>query len=333
MSRSALKERRGFRKASEGDAKRLAAQLESRFPGFRPGRAFREVIKRYPAQAPGELLQLIAKPSFNDPVFRQVVPSLEELDEGGDEDPAGETKFAAVPGVLHRYTDRALLITTNNCLVRCRHCMRKRLWSDGDETDTDRLPAWINYLADHPEIKEVILSGGDPLALPDERLLQILAALHGLPGKKKLRVHSRALMACPSRITAGLARAMSGFGVKRFVTQMNHPVEVTKRAREAARVLGNSGIKTENQAVLLKGVNDSPEVLAELFYKTAAAGILPYYLHHPDRARGCLHFYMELPQGAETYRKAKELNGGIAPDYVVDLPGRDAKKEVLGLLG
>jgi len=321
-------------KADRGyTAEGLAAKLADRFKGHGPPPGFFEAARKYPALATDHVLDLIKDPTFRDPVYRQVVPSKEEFGEDGEEDPAGETQFVAVPGLLHRYPDRALIITTNRCLVRCRHCMRKRLWANDRQEDTNaEMSAWLDYLGSHPEIKEVILSGGDPLALPEGRILQILEALAGLPGERKMRVHSRALMACPSRITEDLTRTMAACGVKRFVTQMNHPVEVTEAAKQAARLLAEAGIDVENQAVLLKGVNDSPKTLAGLFKKTAAAGVRPYYLHHPDRAKGCMHFYLSLEQGASIFGAAQRLYKTNAPAYVADLPGASSKQEVLSLL-
>lgn len=316
----------------EASGNNLAYRLSLRFPGFRPGPEFSKVARQYPALVPDEFLDLVAEPSFKDPVFRQIMPDMEELDKGGDEDPAGETEFTAVPGLLHRYPDRALLITTDRCLVRCRHCMRKRLWSDRRETGTHRLSAWTGYVESNLEIKEIILSGGDPLALPDAELIEIMRALAMLPGERKLRIHSRALSVCPSRISPHMAQTMAARGVKRFVTQMNHPVEVTERARQAAIILQKAGIKVENQAVLLKGVNDTPGTLAMLFKKTADAGIRPYYLHHPDRAKGCMHFYLSLEEGAKIFQKAKKIAKTNVPAYVADLPGAGPKQEVLLLL-
>ncbi len=323
-------------KADRSPEERLVAKLSRRFNDYRPPPGFFEVCRKYPALATDHVLDLIKDPTFRDPVYRQVVPSKEELAEAGEEDPAGETQFMAVPGLLHRYADRALIIATNRCLVRCRHCMRKRLWANDDEEEEEDTTAdiseWQNYLGRHPEIKEVILSGGDPLALPEGWLLQILEKLAVLPGERKMRVHSRALMACPSRITERLTRTMARCGVKRFVTQLNHPIEVTQGAGEAAYLLREAGIEVENQAVLLKGVNDAPETLAGLFKKTAAAGIRPYYLHHPDQSRGCMHFYLGLEEGASIFSEAIKIAPTNAPAYVVDLLGASAKQEVLSLL-
>jgi lysine 2,3-aminomutase len=292
------------------------------------------VHKRYLSQIPEaqvseEYFSLIKKPEFDDPVFRQVAPSMEEMSDQGADDPVGEAAFSPVPGLIHRFRDRALLIPTSRCFVRCRHCMRKRLWGKGEEADDYRVRQWRLYLGSRPEINEVIVSGGDPLTLSDRRLGEILGSIAGVRHVREVRVHTRAVAAAPSRITPELAALLARRKVRRLVTQFNHAQEVSAGAARAVKVLSAAGIEVLNQSVLLRGVNDRAKTLAGLFAASAGINVSPYYLHHPDPVRGAMHFTLSLKEGWAVYSKARrESDPSVVPAYVVDLPGRRAKVEV-----
>ncbi len=299
-----------------------------------------EVEARYPSLCTDFYLGLIKSPQKHDPVFRQVAPDADELMEAGSEDAVGESRLEPVPGLLHRYLDRALIIASRHCFVRCRHCMRKRLWkSDGPVMSLwnkgggclseSALRGWLSYLRSHAEIEEVILSGGDPLTLCDKDLAALLDELRVISHLRTLRVHTRAVVVAPGRVTPRLAAMLASKRVHRLVTQFNHPVEITPESRRAVRALKSEGIRVENQAVLLRGVNDDPETLAGLFSGLCSIGVRNRYLHHPDRAKGTMHFFMPLEKGWEIFNRArKKLGQAIAPEYVVDLPGTATKTPV-----
>ena len=307
----------------------VADSLAARFPGFVPDPGWSAAAEIFPPLAPAEYLARVQQPRPSDPVFRQLAPSGDELAAAGGDDPVGEEEFEAVPGLLHRYPDRALLLVTANCFVRCRHCMRKRRWADRSSGPTaGRVQEWRAYLAAHTEVREIILSGGDPLTLSDRELGGLLRSLRSVRPPRSLRVHSRALAAVPSRITPRLASLLAENGVARFVTQVNHPAEISDEVRAAAARLADAGIAVENQSVLLRGVNDSAETLADLFAALTGAGIRPYYLHHPDPVRGAMHFHLSLDAGLAIWRSLQATYRGPLPEYVVDVPGRKGKRKV-----
>lgn len=306
----------------------VAESLVRRFPGFYPDQGWLNAEGRYPALSTPHYLALIREPTPHDPVFRQIAPSGEELEAGGDEDAVGEEQFMAAAGLLHRYPDRALILASTKCLVHCRHCMRKRLWNKHKHPE-DLLGRWVAYLESHPEINEVILSGGDPFCLSDSRLKHITAKMCVVKHVLSIRIHTRAVAVAPGMITPDLARFMAAHKVNKVVVQFNHPVEITDESQAAAETLSRAGIKVMNQNVLLRGVNDSPEILAELFTRLVQSGIMPYYLHHPDRTRGAMHFHLSPARGLELFERALALAPpGCGPEYVVDRPGAAAKTVV-----
>lgn len=307
----------------------VAENLSARFPDFVPASGWAEAAESFPPRAPADYAALVSAPRPDDPVFRQLAPSAEELADAGGDDPMGEDEFEAVPGLLHRYPDRVLLLVTSECFIRCRHCMRKGRWAERHPAPTSgEVQRWRAYLSAHTEVREIILSGGDPLTLDDRALGRLLHSLHSIRPARAFRVHSRALVAAPARITLRLAAMLARSGVARLVTQANHPVEITEAARTAAAILADAGIAVENQSVLLRGVNDRPETLAALFAGLSAIGVRPYYLHHPDPVRGAMHFRLSLDEGLAVWRGLQAIYPGPLPEYVVDLPGRDGKCRV-----
>jgi len=307
--------------------------MRLRFPGFRPEPGCRETVKKYPALVTPYYLSLAREPSMNDPVFRQVAPSAEELGEAGREDPANEAGASPAEGLVHRFEGRALLVVTGSCFVRCRHCMRKRMWrKPGGRDLRSRVREWKSWLAGRPDVREAILSGGDPLTLDDASLARLLDELSEVGSIQKVRVHTRAPVVAPQRVGAALARMLFERGVTRLVTQFNHPCEITPASLRAVRLLKRRGIKVLNQAVLLKGVNDDPAVLSTLFCLLQRNGIENYYLHHPDPVKGAMHFQVSLDRGLAAYEEAvKSLKGISPPRYVLDLPER-GKTEVRELI-
>lgn len=283
--------------------------------------AARAVAKHYPIRISRHFLSLVRDPS--DPLGLQVVPHLDELDGPDRPDPLSEEDQSPAPGLVHRYPDRALLLMETRCAVRCRYCLRKRLW---DKTGAPDLSRAMAYIAKTPAIREVILSGGDPMMAPRERLIQVLASLKAIPHVKVLRIHTRVPLAEPSRITPGLARDLARFHPLYINIQANHPDELSPEGARALSLLADAGIPLGSQTVLLKGVNDDPRVLAGLFHALLELRVKPYYLHHLDRVSGTAHFHVGLARGLELYGGLAGLAGGPAlPRYVLDLPGGRGK--------
>lgn len=273
------------------------------------------------------------------PIRRQAVPHLDEAtlpDPGGLRDPLDEDRRMPVPGVVHRYPDRALLLVNNVCPVYCRFCTRKRLTGQPNATlSTSALEAAYAWLSATPAVREVILSGGDPLLLPDDRLVAIVASLHAIPSVDLVRIHTRLPVVLPQRVTPALAERLSPVaragrgqdaGPVWVVTHFNHPKELTPEARTACARLVDAGVPVDNQTVLLLGVNDDAEVLAELFRTLITWRVRPYYLHHCDPVEGAAHFRTPLHRGPALLASLRGRVSGLAlPQFVVDAPGGGGK--------
>ncbi|MFP4562924.1 MAG: KamA family radical SAM protein [Spirochaetia bacterium] len=267
-------------------------------------------------------------------IRRQCIPTVRELEVQFYEyaDPLREHRFSPVPRLVHRYPDRALLLAADRCAVACRHCFRRYLTcgAGGDSgggpgaeagITPEELAAAERYLDGRPDIREVIVSGGDPLTLADERLFVVVRAAAGGAPRRTVRIASRMPVVLPRRITSDLAAELRAAGASWFVTQFNHPAELTPEARAATGRLIDAGIPVLNQAVLLKGVNDLAETLAELFNGLAAARVKPYYLFQGDLAAGTSHLRVNLEEGLEIVRELRAMVSGLAvPVYAVDLP-------------
>lgn len=280
------------------------------------------VVHRYPALATPYFLALARSWSADDPILRQVLPAAAELVDGGlAEDGLGETACSPLPGLLHRYPDRVLLLVTNHCASLCRHCFRKRLWR-GEDAAVPHREDVLRYISNHPEIREVILSGGDALMVESERLISLVAALAALKHVAAIRVASRVPAVLPQRVTGKLARDLAAAGPVWFMTQFNHPWELAPEARAACRHLVSSGIPVLNQTVLLRGVNDCSAILAELFEGLVAMRVKPYYLLHGDPVAGTAHFRTGILSGLDIMAELREKISGLAlPKFVVDVPG------------
>ena len=285
-----------------------------------------------PLFIPRRLIEPIKRGGPDSPLWRQFVPSALELDEGlcreGLDDPIGDGRYARGASLIHRYKNRALWMPTAVCPVQCRYCFRKnelhqKTWP------TLNFKRDLDYLAAHPEIEEVIFSGGDPLILSNRKLAQLTDALSGLAAIKRLRFHSRTPIILPSRVGSALLDLLetlaSRFTVS-LVVHCNHLSEIDEEVECALKKLRFLPIHVMSQSVLLKGVNDIPSDLIALFNALAGLGVRPYYLHHPDRVRGGMHFYLPLERGRKIYETVKNnLAGWILPRYVVDLPGGEGK--------
>ena len=265
----------------------------------------------------------------DDPIARQFrVDPRESLEVPGfHADPVGDLAANAVPGVLHKYQGRALLVLTGACAVHCRYCFRRHFPYGEQRLDDSALDRALAYLADDPDMSEVILSGGDPLVLSSRRLVGILDRLAALPGLRRLRIHSRIPSVAPERIDARLVDALAAFPVPVvLVAHVNHPRELGDASREAFARLREAGVTLLNQAVLLHEVNDDVEVLAELSEALFAQGVLPYYLHHLDPVAGAAHFAVPVETGRTLVASLRErLPGYLVPRFVVEETGEASK--------
>ena len=264
-----------------------------------------------------------------DPLLRQVLPVDRELDEVPNfvSDPLGEHAALRAPGLLQKYRGRALMITTSACAVHCRYCFRREFPYSEQTTESPRWRAALSEIGRDSSLEEVILSGGDPLSLSDTRLKSLSDALATIPHVRRLRLHTRQPIVLPSRVDEGLLGWLKTVDIPTvFVLHVNHPNEIDSDVRAACEKLRASGVTLLNQSVLLRGVNDDVEVLAELSRRLFDAGVLPYYLHVLDHVRGAAHF--EVPEAearAIAGQLAARLSGYLVPRLVREIYGAPAK--------
>ena len=289
--------------------------------------AIAEVEARYAIAITPAMHALIAAP--DDPIGRQFIPDPAELATAAHEsaDPIGDDALSPVKGIVHRYADRALLKPLLICPVYCRFCFRREhVGPDGGLLNEAELDAAIGWLTAHPAIREVILTGGDPLMLSPRRLFFILNRLSAIPHLETLRIHSRVPVADPSRLTEELADAMATEKPLWLVVHANHAREFTHEARAALRRVQSRAIPVLGQSVLLRGVNDSAEALEALFRAMLAARVKPYYLHQLDSAPGTSRFHVPIEEGRRLLAGLRGRVTGLAwPTYVLDIPGGAGK--------
>lgn len=288
------------------------------------------VSARYPVRLTDYYAGLIRRP--NDAIWKQCMPDERELEDHSQcPDPLDEKALSPVPGLIHRYPDRVVLLVSNRCPVYCRFCMRKRLVGSGDAPmGEDELRNALNYIAAHPSIHDVILSGGDPLMLDDGSLSKILTGLRAIPHVAIIRIGTRIPVTLPGRITPDLCTLLKKFHPLYINTHFNHPDEITADSGAACTLLADAGIPLGNQTVLLKGVNDSVETMRSLMTGLLALRVKPYYLHQMDLVQGTAHFRTSVRTGLEILRGLRGHISGLAvPHYVIDLPGGKGKVAVL----
>jgi len=263
------------------------------------------------------------------PILLQVLPQSEEMEDRTFTrlDPLAEEEHRPVPGLTHRYPDRLLWYLSHNCAVYCRFCMRKRKVSRAESVPgRDTYDDVFDYISQHPEVKEVILSGGDPLSLSDETLDFILTRLRTFEHLHSIRIHSRMPVTLPQRITEEFAIILRKHYPITFVTHFNHPVEITEDAGQAVRRLRMNGVSVLNQSVLLRQINDTAVTQEQLLLGLLRIGVKPYYLHQCDEVRGVAHFRSNIGRGLQILRELQGRNPGIAiPKFVIDLPGGGGK--------
>lgn len=296
--------------------------------------ALEAVAARYAVSVTPDMAELIDPTDPADPIARQFLPRAEELETRPEEDsdPIGDAAHSPLPGLVHRYPDRVLLKPLHVCPVYCRFCFRREMVGpDGLGTlSEDELAAAFAYIADRPDIWEVILTGGDPFALSARRLGQIAEALAVIPHVKVLRIHTRVPVVEPARVDDDLVAALKRFGGAVYVAlHANHPREFTPAAKGAIARLVDAGIPMVSQTVLLAGVNDDPETLASLMRSFVENRVKPYYLHHGDLAPGTGHLRTGLSAGRDLMGRLRGRLSGLAqPLYVLDIPGGHGKVPV-----
>jgi lysine 2,3-aminomutase len=263
------------------------------------------------------------------PIRQQSIPSSKEQVHLPYEllDPLAEERDMPVPGLTHRYPDRVLLYTTHHCPVYCRHCMRSRKVSDPrSNVDPKQLKEGIDYIRQTPKIRDVLLSGGDPLSLSDDRLVDLVGTLRLIPHVELIRLGTRNIVTLPQRVTPALVKRLQVFHPIFVHTHFNHPREVTREAAEAALLLAEHGFVVQNQSVLLRGVNDDASILLELNHLLLMMRIRPYYLHQCDFIKGAGHFRTSIRKGLEIIEALRGHTSGMAvPHYILDLPGGGGK--------
>ncbi|MDB5734079.1 MAG: lysine 2,3-aminomutase YodO family protein [Alphaproteobacteria bacterium] len=286
-----------------------------------------DVARKYAVAVSPHLLSLVNPADPDDPIARQFLPSLEELITLPHElaDPIGDAAHTPVPGIVHRHTDRVLFKVVASCPVYCRFCFRREMIGPGKENalSNDAFEAALDYIAAHPEIWEVILTGGDPFILSPRRVAEVTARLAAIDHVKIIRWHTRVPVVDPARVTDALVAALHAPGATTWVAvHANHVREFSAEARRAVARLADGGIMLVSQSVLLKGVNDNADALAELMRAFVENRIKPYYLHHPDLAPGTAHFRIGIAQGLALVKQLRARLSGLAmPTYMLDIPG------------
>ncbi len=284
-----------------------------------------EVRKVYPMRIPRYYYNLIQEKG--DPIWMQAVPSIQEVqDEEAPEDPLNEDGDSPVPRLTHRYPDRVLFLITDRCPMYCRFCTRKRMVGRASDITEKTIAMGIEYIRNHPEIRDVLISGGDPLMVSDQKLEHIIASLRAIPHVQVIRIGTKFPCVLPSRITDNLCNMLKKYHPIYVNTHFNHPREITPEAKEACERLVNAGIPVGCQTVLMRGVNDDPEVMKELMHKLLMMRVRPYYLYQADLTRGTNHFRTRVEVGLQIIQALRGHTTGFAvPQFVIDAPGGGGK--------
>jgi lysine 2,3-aminomutase len=288
--------------------------------------ALAEVIANFPMRINPYFLQLLVAPG--DPLWRQVVPDRQELLIGPClADPLDEENLSPVANLVHKYPDRVLFLVSARCAVYCRFCTRKRkVGTHRLQVTAETLEAGFTYIEEHPEIREVLLSGGDPLLLPDEQIEALLERLKHIPSVEIVRIGSRIPCSLPMRVTPQLAALLKKYHPLYINTHFNHPREITAEAAKACALLADAGIPLASQTVLLKGINDNPATLRALFRGLLRIRVKPYYLFQADLTRGTDHFRTRTEAGIELMRSLYgHISGMAIPTFALDAPGGKGK--------
>ncbi len=278
-------------------------------------------------------LSLIDENNPNCPVRKQAIPSISEVHKAKADllDPLHEDEDSPVPGLTHRYPDRVLFLITDMCSMYCRHCTRRRFAGQSDaSTPEDNIEKGIEYIANTPQVRDVVLSGGDALLISDEQLEYIIKRLRDIPHVEIIRIGSRTPVVLPQRITEGLVEMLKKYHPVWLNTHFNHSDEMTHEAEEALARMANAGIPLGNQSVLLKGVNDCVHIMKKLMHDLVKNRVRPYYIYQCDLSMGLEHFRTPVSKGIEIIENLRGHTSGFAvPTFVVDAPGGGGKTPVM----
>lgn len=295
--------------------------------------AVMQACAQFPLRVPRSFVDRIEKGNANDPLLRQVLAVADETNTvpGYSADPLAEAEHTPVPGILHKYNGRVLFVITGACAVNCRYCFRRHFPYQDYMPTSDRFAVALQWLAEQPDVNEVILSGGDPLSLNDTKLARLIAQLKDIPHIKRLRIHSRSPVMIPERITSELIELLADERWQSIlVLHANHANELTQTLADNVAKLRRKGVTVLNQAVMLAGVNDSVAAQVELAERLFDCGILPYYLHQLDKVAGAAHFSVPDEQAIEIISEARaHLPGFLVPRLVREEPGDRSKTPVL----
>ncbi len=289
-----------------------------------------EKVKRvYPMKISPYFLNLIK--AKNDPIWKQCIPDRRELEDHFNiDDPLKEERDTKVPGLIHRYPDRVLLLVCSKCATYCRFCTRKRKVGRIKQIPMKQIMKGIDYIRKHKEIRDVILSGGDPFLRTDKELEYIFKELRTVPHLEIIRIGTRVPCAMPSRITKRLCNMLKKYHPIYVNIHFNHPAEITPESKRACGLLADAGIPLGSQTVLLKGVNDSPEIMKELMKKLIQIRVRPYYLYMCDLVKGIEHFRTDLETGMKIIKAIQGFTSGLCvPHFVIDSPGGGGKIPIL----
>jgi lysine 2,3-aminomutase len=287
------------------------------------------VITRYPFSVTPYYLSLINPEDRNDPVRKQAIPCFDEITQSdmGEEDPLEEKRASVVPGLVHRYPDRVLMVLTDICPMFCRHCTRKREWQHGGWVrKEEEIELMLNYIRNNSKVRDVIISGGDVLTLSTDRLERVLYKLRKIEHLEMIRIGSRYPVVLPQRIDSELCDMLSKYGPIWFNTHFNHQNEVTPEAARACDMLLRAGVPVNNQTVLLRGINDSVETQLKLSHSLLKAKVRPYYLFQCDEVQGTEHLRTPVETGLKIIEGMRGHTSGLAvPTFVIDLPSGGGK--------
>jgi len=289
----------------------------------------RQAVDNFEFRISPAMVDLIKSPG--DPIWRQYVPTLQELEvRDGIVDSLDEDANSPVPNITHRYPDRALFLVSPVCAAYCRFCTRRRKVGDPQKIPLAQLESAFRYLEEHHEIRDVIMSGGDPLLLSDRRIDEICKRLRAIPHLEVLRIGSRVPCHLPERITPELCGILKKYHPLYINTHFNHPDELTPAAVQALAMLADAGIPLGCQTVLLRGVNDDAEIMKELMQRLLVARVRPYYIYMCDQVAGAEHFRTTVQKGLEIIKALRGWTSGLAvPHFVIDAPGGGGKIPLL----
>lgn len=297
------------------------------------------IIEKYPLCINPYYLGLINKDDTNDPIRKMCVPDIHEFSEGGQTDTSGEAQNTVIQGMQHKYRQTVLILSTNQCAMYCRHCFRKRMVGASSDEIAGQLPAMADYVRSHKEINNVLISGGDAFLNSNGTILNYLQYFSDIPTLDFIRFGTRIPVVLPQRIHEDdeLLGMLEAFNAKKqiiIVTQFNHPRELTPEAIQAVHDLQNAGCLIRNQTVLLKGVNDDPEVLGNLMNRLVACGVIPYYIFQCRPVQGVKNqFQVPFVRGIDIVEDAKKLMNGQAKSVRFAMSHPTGKIEIMGKLG